>query len=76
MFTFAQSGGRVIGGSKVTFCQQHTSNNATSCLQHTHIAKPDLAPELCLWTFINLTFCQAFKSFMQKNSRHLLRNWL
>ena len=34
-----------------------SSNNATSCLQHTHIAKPDLAPKLCLRTFINLTFC-------------------
>ena len=24
MFTFAESGGGVVGGGRVTFCQQHT----------------------------------------------------
>ena len=39
--------------------------NSASCLKHTHIAKHDLAPKLCLWTFINLTFC-VVRQFISK----------
>ena len=59
----------VIGGGRVTFCQKHTlfSHQRTQHLvwQHTHIAKPDFAPKLCLERFINLTFCED-KQFISK----------
>ena len=53
-----------------------SSKNSVSCLTTHTYCKTWHCPKLCLQTLINLTFCESFQSFMQKNSRHLLRNWL
>ena len=79
MSSFVESGGGVVGAvglPSVNNIHYFLIKELSILFDNTHMVKSDLAPKLCLWTFINLTFCESFQSFMQKNSRHLLRNWL